>query len=172
MQHRYVVCDSSLCTGCRLCELACAMAKTGEYNVEVSRIRTARPEASLMLSVACRLCPDAPCVKACPRDALSISQEDGVILVDKARCTGCGWCIEACDFGAIALDHRSKCVVICDLCRDDGGGPRCVVACPKQALDLTSPSAFANSARERIARTAEEPDGYTDSRLVETTTRR
>ena len=150
MQHQYIVCDPALCTGCRLCEFACALEHEGSFDLELSRIRTSRPEPTVNLAVACRLCPDAPCVKACPRSALAISPEDGVIEVTKALCTGCGWCIEACDFGAIALDRRSKCVVICDLCRD-GGDPACVAACPKGALVKTTPAAVATTARDRVA---------------------
>ncbi len=74
-----------------------------------------------------------------------------MIEIAEALCTGCGWCIEACDFGAIALDRRSKCVVICDLCRETGE-PACVAACPKEALSKTTPEAVAAAARELVAR--------------------
>ncbi len=149
MQHEYIVCDPALCNGCRLCEFACALAKEAGFDLELSRIRTSRPEPTANLAVACRLCPDAPCVKACPRSALAVSPEDGVIEITEALCTGCGWCIEACDFGAIALDRRSKCVVICDLCRDTGE-PACVRACPKEALSLRSAEAVAAEYRDRL----------------------
>ena len=149
VQHQYIVCDPVLCTGCRLCEFACALEKEGGFDLELSRIRVARPEPTVNQAVACRLCPDAPCVRACPRSALFVSPEDGVIEVVEALCTGCGWCIEACDFGAIALDRRSKCVVICDLCRERDE-PACVAACPKNALTKTTPAAVAGAARDRV----------------------
>jgi Fe-S-cluster-containing hydrogenase component 2 len=103
------------------------------------------------LSIACRLCEDAPCVAACPRQALSVKAENGIILVDQVRCTGCGWCIEACDFGAIALDPSTKSVVICDLC-EELPQPRCVELCPKQALSLATPAEIAQRARSKAAR--------------------
>ena len=148
MQRRYVVCDSKLCTGCRLCEFACAAAKEGTFQLELSRIRVVRPEPAITMSIACRLCQDAPCVAACPRDALSIAQS-GVISVDRTRCTGCGWCIEACDFGAIALDYATKSVVICDLCQDLDA-PRCVELCTKGALSLATAEEVAQRARTRV----------------------
>jgi len=149
MRPRYVACDSDSCTGCRLCEFACALAKEGAFDLDLSRIHVARPTATLSAAVACRLCPDAPCVRSCPRAALRVSPNDGVIEVIPALCTGCGWCIEACDFGAVSLDRQTKCVVICDLCRDTGE-PACVRGCPKEALSLKSVEAVAAESRDRL----------------------
>ncbi len=149
MRPTYVACDSAACTGCRLCEFACALAKEGAYDLDLARIHVSRPTATLSVAVACRLCSDAPCVRACPRSALKVSPDDGVIEVTAALCTGCGWCIEACDFGAISLDRKSKCVVICDLCRDPGE-PAGVRGCPTEALSLTSVEAVAAEARGRL----------------------
>lgn len=149
MQRTLIHCDSGACTGCRLCEFACAIEKTGSFDLNLSRIRVASPEPSMVISIACQLCENAPCVTSCPRDALSI-REDGTIALDKGLCTGCGWCIEACDFGAIALDPSTKSVVICDLCRDVDG-PRCVEACPKKALSLKPQAAVASQLRRKAA---------------------
>ncbi len=150
MQRRLIICDSDACTGCRLCEFACALEKTGSFDLELSRIRVASPQPATVISIACQLCETAPCVTACPRDALSIRPEDGTIALDKGLCTGCGWCIEACDFGAIALDSGTKSVVICDLCRDLPQ-PRCVESCPKEALSLAPQSAVAGRLRKKAA---------------------
>ena len=110
----------------------------------------AAPQPATVISIACQLCEAAPCVTACPRDALSIREEDGSIVLDKGLCTGCGWCIEACDFGAIALDPRTKSVTICDLCRDLPE-PRCVETCPKKALSLSPQAAVASRLRRKAA---------------------
>jgi Fe-S-cluster-containing hydrogenase component 2 len=150
MQRRYVVCDPEACTGCRLCEFACALEKTGSFDLELSRIRVAIPQPTTAISIACQLCEAAPCVSACPRKALSVRPEDGTIAVERALCTGCGWCIEACDFGAIAMDRGTRSVVVCDLCRNVPE-PRCVEACPKKALNLSPPSAVAGRARKTAA---------------------
>jgi Fe-S-cluster-containing hydrogenase component 2 len=150
LRPKYVTCDPAACTGCRLCEFACAINKEGSYDLDLARIRVARPEPTLSIAVACRLCPDAPCVRACPRAALKVSPDDGVIEVIPSLCTGCGWCIEACGFGAVSLDRRSKCVVICDLCRDTGD-PACIRGCPKQALSLRSVESLAAESRDRLA---------------------
>jgi anaerobic carbon-monoxide dehydrogenase iron sulfur subunit len=149
MQRQLIVCDSDACTGCRLCEFACALEKTGSFDLDLSRIRTASPQPSMVISIACQLCENAPCVTSCPRDALSV-REDGTIALEKGLCTGCGWCIEACDFGAIALEPRTKSVVICDLCRELPE-PACVVACPKEALSLKPQTAVAAQSRRKAA---------------------
>jgi carbon-monoxide dehydrogenase iron sulfur subunit len=149
VRPKYIACDPAACTGCRLCEFACSLAREGSYDLDLSRIHVARPEPTLSIAVACRLCPDAPCVRACPRSALRIDPDDGVIEVTPTLCTGCGWCIEACDFGAISLDRSTKCVVICDLCRDSGD-PACVRGCPKEALSVKSVEAVAAEARGRL----------------------
>jgi len=67
-----------------------------------------------------------------------------VILVNADKCNGCGWCIEACDFGAINLDPVKKVVAMCDLCN---GSPKCVEWCPEEALEKTSRDVLAQKAR-------------------------
>ena len=155
MDRQYIRCDPDKCTGCRICEFVCSAVKEGRFHQELSRIRVAHPTPTVAVSIACRLCENAPCIAACPRDALSADEETHVIKLDKARCTGCGWCIEACDFGAIVLDGRTKSVVMCDLCLDLRK-PRCVEMCPKEALSLSTPETACQEARDRVAMAAGE----------------
>jgi NADPH-dependent glutamate synthase beta subunit-like oxidoreductase len=37
----------------------------------------------------CHHCEDAPCVKACPEDAITTDPNTGVVLLDNDKCTGC-----------------------------------------------------------------------------------
>jgi len=148
MQRRYINCDSEICTGCQLCEFACSAAKKGELNIELSRIKLVRVKSDLMMSLACRFCEDAPCIAACPREALSWDEEQGIIVLNRVRCTGCGWCLEACDFGAITIDPSTKSALICDLCIDQKE-PHCVRVCPKEALKLTAFEVTGQKARLR-----------------------
>jgi len=137
--------------GCQLCEYICSYTKTGEFNTYRSLIRTVRAEEILIVAVACRTCEDAPCVIACPRDALSQDPLTGIIRIDASRCDGCAWCIEACDFGAILINAETKLAEICDLCEDQEDGPQCVKWCPKEALELTTPDRRAQRARRKLA---------------------
>ncbi len=145
--YPHIVCDPDKCTGCRMCELACSIAKEGLFAPLLSRIRNVRIEPIVQMTISCRLCKDPPCVIACPRQALSQSEETGIILVDEDLCDGCGWCIEACPFGAIALNPATKRVVICDLCQDFDE-PQCVKYCPKEALSLSTTEMVAQKSRK------------------------
>ncbi len=51
------------------------------------------------ISVACMHCSDAPCIAVCPVNAL-YQRADGIVLVSKKTCIGCGYCFMACPFGA------------------------------------------------------------------------
>ena len=144
VRHKFVSYDPDKCVGCRVCEYVCSLEKERAFNPTLSRIRTLRIYPNTNASIACRLCEDAPCVIACPRKALEQSKENGVILVDDDKCDGCGWCIEACDFGTITLMPDRKTVVICDLCE---GEPKCVKWCPEEALELSSKDIIAQKAR-------------------------
>jgi Fe-S-cluster-containing hydrogenase component 2 len=145
-ERKFVSCDPDKCVGCQICEFACSMATEKVFNPSKSRIRVVRMNQLTNMAVACRLCEDPPCVAACPRDALTQSEETGVILVDKDACNGCGWCIEACDYGAIMLHPDSKVAFVCDRCKGKGVA-QCVKWCPEEALTLVTSDVLAQKAR-------------------------
>jgi carbon-monoxide dehydrogenase iron sulfur subunit len=150
MARKFVVSDPDKCTGCRLCELVCSAVKEKGFSPLLSRIRTVRTEdAFLNMSVACRLCTEPTCVKSCPRKALKKDEESGVILVDQNRCSGCSWCVEACEFGAVVSPLEKSPVAICDLC---GGDPKCVEFCPKDALSLKTAEEIGQSMRRKTVK--------------------
>lgn len=148
--YQHIVCDPTKCIGCRMCEYACSATKSGTFNPSLARIRVVRIEPITMTAIACRLCADAPCILSCPRNALSRSEENGTILVDTAKCDGCGWCVEACDFGAIVINPAARVAEICTLCSDQPEGPRCIAFCPKGALSLSTPEVVGQSARREV----------------------
>lgn len=148
--YQHIICDPDKCIGCRICEYVCSATKHGHFDPLYSRIRVVRIEPVTMTAIACRLCADAPCIIACPRDALSRSEKNGVILVDEDKCDGCGWCVEACDFGAIVLNPTTRHAEICNLCEDQEDGPQCVKFCPKEALSLATPEVLRQQARREV----------------------
>jgi carbon-monoxide dehydrogenase iron sulfur subunit len=149
MTQSFIVCDPNLCVGCQICELACAAEKDNTFDITRSRIFNVRVEPSLMMSVTCRLCDPPTCVVSCPRDALSQDAETDIILVDREKCAGCSWCVEACEFGVIIQDRANTTVDICDLCigRDV---PACVEYCPKEALSLSTPLQVGQKTRKEV----------------------
>lgn len=165
VKHEFVTVITDKCVGCRICEYVCSLQKDKVFNPTRSRIRVVRIYPTTNASLTCRLCEDAPCVIACPRKALTQSEETGVILVEDDLCNGCGWCFEACDFGAITLDPEKKVVRICDLCIDREAGPMCVEWCPEEALELTTKDILSQKARidsiQRLIKATAEAAGET-----------
>jgi len=81
-------------------------------------------------------CRDAPCIEACPNDAM-VREKDGRVVVDKESCLADGACIKACPYGAIYIDPQEQVADKCDFCRDRtqvGLDPACVSACPTDTL--------------------------------------
>jgi TPP-dependent indolepyruvate ferredoxin oxidoreductase alpha subunit len=137
MVNQSVQCDSEKCVGCQICEYACSFEKEGVFNPLKSRIRAVRVNMTFNSAFTCRTCISAPCVAACPQDALTQSKHTGTITVDEAKCEGCGWCIESCQYGALTLHPSTHKPLICDAC---DGNPKCIPACPESALSLRGKS--------------------------------
>ena len=122
-----------LCSGCRLCELACAATHFRVNNPKKSAIRVmvTYPQPVVRMPIVCSQCKVPMCADACPVGALSRS--NGIVQLNKDTCISCMKCVDACPFGAIYahadVDHPIK----CDLC---GGNPQCVIECPKGAIRL------------------------------------
>jgi carbon-monoxide dehydrogenase iron sulfur subunit len=134
--RKFVSVDPGKCTGCGICEYACAIEKEESLgNPLCSRIRVIRMTPLFNFALACRACEDAPCVKACPEKALEQSEKTGVIIVKDKQCKGCDWCVQACPHGGIMIHSETGKAVACDLCN---GEPQCVEFCPEEALELVS----------------------------------
>jgi len=131
--NQFVDCNPKKCNGCVVCEYACSMEKEATFNPVKSRIRAVRLNTVSNIAMTCRTCEDAPCVAACPKDALSQSTKDETITVNEEKCDGCGWCIQACKYGAITLHPSTRKALVCDTCN---GEPVCVQWCPESALSL------------------------------------
>jgi TPP-dependent indolepyruvate ferredoxin oxidoreductase alpha subunit len=137
MVNQHVECDIDKCVGCDICEYACSFEKEKVFNPLKSRIRSVRVEPLHTTTITCKGCIDAPCVTACPESALSQAKETGVISVDEAKCKGCDWCVESCQYGAITQHPTTNKAMVCDTCN---GNPKCVEACPESALSLKGAS--------------------------------
>ena len=122
------------CTGCRLCELVCAVKHDGVSNPMRSRIRVMKWEAEgLYVPMSCQQCQDAPCVKGCPVGALSRNEELNRVEVDYDICIGCRTCVSVCPFGAMSYNTVDRAVFKCDLC---DGDPQCVRFCEVNAVEF------------------------------------
>lgn len=133
---KIIVCDMDKCAGCELCEYACSVYKDKEINWNRARIRHIRIEPVYDIAIACRKCESPECLRACPREAIK-ANEDGSVSIDPVKCNGCGWCVEACDFGAMKMDQASETAYTCDFCAEFDQ-PKCVEVCPFEALEYTT----------------------------------
>ncbi len=158
--------DESLCVRCDHCEKACADTHGG-----VSRLdrETGPTYEQLHVPTSCRHCEHPHCMKDCPPDAIHRSPGGEVYITE--ACIGCGNCERNCPYGVIQMGVTSpeqpslwrwlllggkepgntpmavdkgaaKKAVKCDMCKDLGGGPACVRACPTGAAVRVSPEQF------------------------------
>ena len=83
----------------------------------------------------CNQCNKPPCVQVCPVGA-TYQTADGVCLVDREWCIGCGYCIMACPYGMRFFHPVYQVAEKCNFCYHritKGMKPACVLACPVSA---------------------------------------
>jgi Fe-S-cluster-containing dehydrogenase component len=127
---RISVRDVNLCVGCQCCMFACSR-RFGDAGLGRSAIHVGSAggvERGFIVYV-CRGCPDPPCMKVCPTDAL-VKRPHGGVILERSRCIGCGSCVEACTLRAIFWDREKNKPIICVHCGI------CVSHCPYGVLKI------------------------------------
>lgn len=146
--------DIGVCNGCYNCQIACKdehvgndwspyakpQPDTGQFwtrMIEHERGSVPRVRVTYM-PMFCMHCDDAPCVDSCPTDAI-YKRDDGVVIIDPEECRGHKNCIDACPYEDVIyfnkdLNIAQKCTFCAHLLDDDWEAPRCVDACPTDAL--------------------------------------
>jgi Fe-S-cluster-containing dehydrogenase component len=135
-KNRVIVYDAGLCTGCRYCEIACAVWHCGRIDVSQSRIRilvNAENRTEPYAAVNCQHCEEPLCATVCPSEAMHKDGETGWVTVNASTCIGCEMCRAACPLAVPVFDDAQKVAVKCDMCH---GEPECVKHCSSRALRL------------------------------------
>ena len=143
--------DSSSCSGCKTCQMACkdkndlGPGQVWRRVYEVTgggwKKRGATWQQDVFaynLSLSCNHCEDPICAKNCPTKAIR-KREDGIVLIDQGVCIGCKYCSWVCPYGAPQFNPERGVMGKCDLCADyvdQDKNPSCVAACPMRALDF------------------------------------
>jgi len=80
----------------------------------------------------CNHCSNPPCVQVCPVGA-TYQTADGVVLVDRTWCIGCGYCIMGCPYGVRFFHPVVHTADKCTFCYhriSKGDNTACAQACP------------------------------------------
>ncbi len=133
--------DSDRCVQCHACEVACKSWNELELGLRWRRVAESWtgkfPEVrSKTVSLSCMHCAKPACLEICPAKAISKRPEDGIVVVDQARCTGCRSCEAACPFHAPQYGRTGR-MQKCNFCferLEQGKKPSCVATCPGEAL--------------------------------------
>jgi formate dehydrogenase iron-sulfur subunit len=96
------------CINCGACFAICKdqnKVPHGTARVQIVTINEGRP-GEKNIPVSCMHCTEPPCEAACPVKAIEKRAEDGIVMTDKDKCIGCGYCGWACPFGAPQYPHE------------------------------------------------------------------
>ena len=139
--------DTTVCIGCKACEVACKEwnqlpddgfrftgmsydntghlgASTWRHVAFVERPTALSGQANgdgafswLFMSDVCKHCERAGCLENCPTGAI-IRTEFGSVYVQPDICNGCGYCVVGCPFGVIDRRADDGRAWKCTLCYD------------------------------------------------------
>lgn len=156
-QYGFLV-EPENCVACKACEIACKkrnkLGKGTRFRTVTSLEKGVFPDVTVAnSSLSCMHCGKPLCAAVCPVGAIQKRAEDGIVVVDEARCIGCHACLSGCPFG-VPQYRANGTMVKCDLCLDRkelGLEPACARTCFYHALHAGSLSELAVQTRERVS---------------------
>jgi formate dehydrogenase iron-sulfur subunit len=167
--------DTSVCIGCRACEVACKQwnqleaeepSWTGSYQTQthftdktwrhvkfVEKQTEANEVKWLLMSDVCKHCNQAGCLEACPTGAL-YRTPFGTVDINQNICNGCRYCVTACPFGVVHFNEGTGRVNKCTFCVDrtsEGMQTACAKTCPTQSIQFGYRDELVAKANNRLA---------------------
>ncbi len=175
MQDKAMLIDTSRCTACRGCMVACKQwnqlpgstttKNTGSYENPPTLNGSTYTKINFLEVVdngklkwlfrkeQCLHCTKAACIEMCPVDARS-KNEFGLTEIDREKCIGCGICVSACPYKVAQLDDEKK-TTSCWMCLDrvlNGMKPACAKTCPAGAIKFGTRDEMVAMGREMAAK--------------------
>ncbi len=162
--------DLSVCNGCYCCQIACKdehvgndwspyakpQPDTGQFWIGLTElVRGQVPKVKVTyIPKLCHHCDEAPCMAECKAEAI-YQRDDGMVIIDPVKCTGCKLCADTCPHDAIFFNEQLNIAQKCTGCshlRDNDPEewpvPRCVDQCPTDALRFGEEDEFADFIEE------------------------
>ena len=145
--------DVDRCVGCEACVVACKTENEiplGEFRLRMREtvVGTFPNLSGEFRLEQCFHCEDPPCVPVCPTGA-TYQTDEGLVLIDPDKCTGCKACVTACPYEMRHITNggwADKCT-FCSHRLEVGEEPACVATCPAGARifgDLDDPGSPLN----------------------------
>lgn len=172
--------DSSMCMGCKACQVACKQwnrlpspvhdkdyqFSLGAYTYPLEnhgdnflRMEFIELEGSNSKGVdwifsrdSCHHCTQAGCVEACPTGACH-HVGNGAVMISPEICIGCRFCATGCPYHIPKYRERQNISTKCWFCQDrleHGGIPACVKSCFPDALDWGYRDEILKKAHDRV----------------------
>ena len=172
--------DSSHCTGCKGCQVACkqwnmlpskmglndneftgSLQGPGDLGGDTRLVMTfdEKPSDNKLQPIhwaigrrSCFHCTDAGCVAICSSGALK-KNDNGVVSFDTEKCNGCTYCQSACPFDVPRFRDTDGKIDKCTLCLDrleEGQIPACVKTCQPEALKFGPREEMLEIGRKRV----------------------
>jgi len=121
--------DYKLCINCHACEVACKEENGIDLGAKNHRLwiqEEGETEGDFwnlnrknikFIQMQCQECQDAPCMAACPHNAI-YRDENGIIRLYKEKCDLTLACMAACPYEARYIDEKNHIVDKCNFCAD------------------------------------------------------
>lgn len=181
MSEKAILFDTSRCSACRGCQVACKvwnglpsplekngqrLAGSYQHPLDLNgdtrlvitfdeRVGGAKGVEWAFGRRSCQHCANAACASVCPSGALAADGDTGLVTVDEAKCIGCRYCSLACPYDVPRYYGERGLVNKCTGCADRvqrGMEPACVATCQPNALTFGDRDALLAEAHDRAER--------------------
>ena len=163
------VIDVARCSGCHNCQLSCKdehcendwrpyaapQPATGQFWCRVTdHPRGTIPKVKIhYIPTLCNHCENAPCLTAA-KDGAVYRRPDGLVVIDPEKAAGQKELAESCPYGAIFWNEElglpQKCTGCAHLLDHGAQKPRCVEACPTDAMQFGEEEELAELLKDAV----------------------